>query len=344
MTIPQGVIWQELRRRALDATPPGSLASPGTPPSLASWLKVGAYTVATASKKQVILEGAAADIGAVLIAEAGLLLDQAQEHSIQFRLQLASGRWFSPAWMSVSVYYWAYFLVLALTRMTGYTPWFLTKSEVTVLKGLAPIAPTALGPGPRTLACGAYTSGTVRRIEVTQSSQSRLHDAVWKMWFGHVRDLVLPLVNARSTTSELGLYLPQVMAANSLGDSWPSEYRNAVNYVPGLAYGAARGRTPTGTFATVRTAGGLTVDEAIDRLERDSSAVTRQPVRDQLPQCSKLLVSLTFVLDVLAHSLFTEVVQRREIDRRWLSARAALARAQYSSFADRAWPLALPAA
>jgi hypothetical protein len=330
---------------ALDAVPQGSLATPMSPPSLFSWLRTRAYSVVAASKKAVVLEGAAVDIGAVLLAESGLMLDQAQEHSIQCRHQLASGQWFSPAWMSVSLYYWAYFLVLALTRMTGRTPWFLTHEEVAVLKGLAPGSPPAIGPGPRIVTCGVYASATVRRVEIRQAPQTRLHDVVWRLWFTLIRDLVRPLTQAKSTTPELRLYLPQVLAANSLGDSWPTDYRNAVNYVPGLAYGAARGNTPTATFATVRTTSGLTVDEATDRLGSDAAAVVAgSTVRAQLPQCTRLLISLTFMLDTIAHSLFTELAQRRGIDKRWLAARSALARLQYTPFGDRTWPVALPAA
>jgi hypothetical protein len=119
VTIPQGVVWQSLRQLSLDAVPEGVVAAPGTPTALAAWLRRGAYTVTSASAKRVVLEGAAVDTGAALLAEAGLLLDHAQEHSIHVRHQLASGRWFSAAWMSVSIYYWSYYLVLALTRMMG---------------------------------------------------------------------------------------------------------------------------------------------------------------------------------------------------------------------------------
>ena len=162
---------------------------------------------------------------------------------------------------------------------------------------------------------------------------------MWKLWFGRLRRLVTPLTQARSTDPELSLYVPQLSVADALGDSWPADYRNAVNYVPGLAYGAARSHTPTARFKAVRTVAGLSVSEAMDRLGTNAVAISRAPLRAQLPECTRALIDLTFVLDLLAHRLFAEIVERRSIDRRWLSGRADLARRQYAPFGDRAWPV-----
>ncbi len=39
---------------------------------------------------------------------------------------------------------------------------------------------------------------------------------------------------------------------------------------------------------------------------------------------SKLIIDLTFILDLLAHHLFAEVVERRSLDKRWISHRGAI--------------------
>jgi hypothetical protein len=344
VTFPQGLVWQHLRQQALDTVPDGAVAAPGAPLGLAMWLRRGGYSVASTSSNSIVLETSGVDTGAALFVEAGLFLDHAQEHSIQVRHQLDSGRWFSPAWMSVSFYYWAFFLALALTRMMGKTPWFLAKDEADLLNGLSPSA-GRVGPGVRIVICDGYVSGTMRSIALRRkSSQTRVHDAVWKLWFEKLRVVIGPLLKARSTDPELAIYLPQLSVADALGDSWPAEYRNAINYIPGLAYGAARHHTPTARFKSVRTASPLSVAEVIDRLTSDASAIRRAHLKGQLPECTKMLVDLTFVLDLLAHHLFAEIVERRSIDRRWVAGRADLARRNYAVFGDRVWPVAPTAA
>lgn len=325
---------------ALGAVPSGTRTAPGDRLSFPSWLRSGSYSVVSTTPKRFNLEGVSTEMGAVLLAEAGFLLDHAQEHAMHIRHQLAGGRWFSSAWLSVSVYYWAFFIASALAKMRGKSPCFLSDSQARALRQLAPLTSGTAGAGLRIVSCEQPTSLTMREISIKQPSQSRVHDAVWKLWFGEVRELVRK-ADVKSASQELRIYLPQVLAANALGDSWPSDYRNLVNYVPGLAYGAARGRTPTATFATISTSG-RSAAEALSRLETDSTAISPdKSIGDQLAACTRLLLSTTIVLDSLANELFREIILSRELDRRWLTARYVLAKTQYKNFEDVNWPVTL---
>lgn len=338
MTIPQGNVWQELRARSLDVLPDGCQFRPSAPPTFRRWLEGGAYSVSRVNGRALCLHASSFDIGALLFAEAGLLLDHAQEHALQLRLQLRAGIWSSPAWATVSMYYWAYYSVLALSRMIGIAPWFLTDADTSILKGLA-TPDVKLGPGPYVLTCGTQESLTMRAVELRRSSQTRLHDAVWRTWFDFLRQLTSDLVRDKSNAEELRLYLPQVLSANALGNAWPSDCRNLINYIPGLAYGAARGKTPTSTHFGLSANRALTSNGVISRLESDSAAImARLDIRDQLGPVTKLLTSMTFALDAIAHTLFAEVVDRRGVDRRWVNARKQLRHSQWSTFESAEWP------
>lgn len=344
MSVPQGNLWQILRSQALDSVPAGCRCPPGSPPTLESWLRSGAYSVQSASKKIVTIEAPIEDVGALLFAEAGLLLDHAQEHAIQARHHLAGGRWASPAWSVVTVYYWSYYLVMAITRMIGEAPWFLSRAEALLLSGLSP-GDGKVGPGLRVLTCRPAISATMRVVELRQSSQTRVHDAVWRTWFGFLRPHVTALVEQKLNTAELRLYLPQVKAANAIGDSWPSDLRNLVNYVPGLAYGAARGRVSTSAYSGLSAARSETTDAIIGRLESAAAALSgSEPLRSQLVSAARTLTSMTIVLDLIANALFDEVASRHGLDRRWVGARSALRSSQWAEFDGLQWPVDVDAA
>jgi len=61
-------------------------------------------------------------------------------------------------------------------------------------------------------------------------------------------------------------------------------------------------------------------------------------MESQIPLATKVLVDMSFVLDILLHLLIREVSERRGIDRRWLNARTSFARLQNAAFAAPAWP------
>lgn len=335
----QGAIWQALRQDALATFPAGSISSYSAPTSLRSWLARGSFTVVGVSPKRVTIEGAAVDVGSSMVTEAAFFLDHAVEQAIHLRHQFASGRWSSPAWSLVTVYYWAFFNALALTRMLGETAWFLTPDEAHLLEGIAPTASGKVWPGPRIVTCGLPTAAALREVVLHRPAATRIHDIIWRLWFKRLRGIVPKPGTAGSNAPELRLYWPQVRAANALGDSWPSELRNVANYAPGVAYGAARGSAPTSIVSAICVDPSWSDDQAIDRLESDAVGVAARPLVEQLPAASRLLLSTASVLHRIASTLFADLVDRRYIDRRWLTARSRLLSTQYASYNSKDWPI-----
>ena len=124
MIVPQGGIWQELRSSALDTIAPRTPITPKHGYSLSQWLGSGYYLCSAAGQSAIALEASTNDIGAALLGDAEYFLDQAAEHKATALSLIRATDWTSPSWLLVTVYYWAYFSALALSRLTGGTAWF----------------------------------------------------------------------------------------------------------------------------------------------------------------------------------------------------------------------------
>lgn len=335
---PQAAVWQQLRQMALDSVPTGSLVPYASPPTLEAWLQRGAFSVLNASGKRFVLQASTVDIGSALLSDASFHADHTVEHSVSIRNQLASGRWHSPAWTAVTFYYWSYHALVALTRLLGKTVWFMSPAGIALLRGLSAGA-GGPGPGPYTLLCGPMLSASQREVRLTRRGQSRVHDAIWHVWFGELRGLTASLRRGKAADTETRLYLAMLLSANALGDAWPSELRNILNYAPGAGYGAVRHHTPSAVYGSIALDPASSTDEVIDRFEANSSSLNSgAPLGEQISTATRVLVDLSFILDMLLVNLLREVSERRYVDRRWLAARTAFLRAQASVFNSRGWP------
>ena len=336
--VPRGAVWQQLRQRALDAVPDGTVVRPSAQVTLGNWLSHGAYRVSAASTKRFTLETSAADVGGAIFADASLHLDHAVEHSTSLRNILSSGLWHSSAWSAVLVYYWAFFLVLALTRITGRSTWFVSQQGAMVLQGLAPLGGRPPGSGPYVFSCGPFVSASQREVILERSAQTRLHDALWQMWFRELRKIVNEVAST-GTELESRFYRAQLQAANLIGDSWPSDLRNSVNYLPGVAYGAMRQSSPAAVLGMIDCERGCSVSSVVNRLEENTAALQRGvDVRYQIRTAVMVLIDLCFTLDILAHDLINDVAERRYLDGRWKLARDRFVRAKYSQYHSKPWP------
>jgi hypothetical protein len=337
--LPQGPIWQRFRQLALDTVPEGAIVPFRSPPTLDTWLTSGAYSVATSSNRQFVLHASAADIGAALLSDACYHLDHAAEHSIALRNQLAAGKWYSSAWCAVTFYYWAFFVALAITRLTGHTAWFVTKGRSRALSTLAPGSAPSPGSGPYHVECGAPLSANLREVALRKASSTRVHELVWQLWFAKLRaTLALPTAS-KGNQPEQRLYQAQVCAANALGDTWPSDLRNLVNYTPGFAYGAVRRVTPVAVFASIAVDPAAALSNVVDRIEANASALTSaQPLLPQAALATRVLADMGLILDLIGRSLAAEVIGRRSIDVRWSRARDAFLGSHARTFSTEGWP------
>lgn len=338
MSIPKERIWQELRSACLDAIPKGSQVSPTNPVSLQSWQKRGCYVVRSVSGKQFDLEASTIDFGNALLTDAELLLNSACEHQVMLWKHIQAGDWMSPAWVSVTTYYWAYYLTLAITRLTGNTAWFLTNEIVTDFKSLGPASPRAPGAGCFRFRCGTQTSVTEREL-LLKKSNNRIHDEIWRILFTNCRELFESHKEHASTSLETRMYMAITRTANRLGDDWPSAFRNLVNYRSGFAYTASQGKRVLRSIAYLKSVSHYESEQLVGFLEDSAVAANgKESLLDTPQYISKLLMAFTFTLHALASELHNELTTRHGLDTRWKAGRTRFLKSHGLGSNGNIWP------
>ena len=338
MSVPKERIWQELRRSCLDAIPSECRTRPANPVTLSVWLRSGYYRVQAGSKKQIELVVSSVDFGSALLADVESLLDSAAEHQASLRLHIASDQWLSPAWVGVTVYYWSYYLAMAITRLTGSTVWHLLPGAVQDLKRLGPSGITVPGGGCFRVICGSATSTTERGL-ILKKTDGRIHDELWRHWFRTCKNLMSKFAAGSSTSLEDRLFEALARSAKNLGDDWPSAFRTAINYRPGFAYTAVRKKAVLKPLTYLRTPNSYDMAELLTRFERGISSVrTASAIQDDPQAVMQVLVDLTFILHALVSELHSELVERYRLDRRWMGYRTHFVRGHGLHSEDGCWP------
>jgi hypothetical protein len=204
--LPQATIWQALRQTALDTIRDGSALPYASPPTLGSWLHSGAFSVSAVTTRGFVLNASSTEIGSALLSESLFSADRALEHSVTLRNQLSCHRWSSSTWISVTFYYWAYHLAVALTRLLGKSSWFVSDELAVNLSSLGP-GGTRHGGGPYVLECGQHVSTTVREVTIRRSKQTRSHDAIWNLWYSKLRDFTKNATTQKRGDDETRFYM-----------------------------------------------------------------------------------------------------------------------------------------
>lgn len=337
MSLPQGVLWQLIRQRALDAIPAGTTLDYRNPLTLGTWQTSGTYTISSTSSSKFSITTTPTDFGGVLLSDAAHYLDHALEHQASLMLTLSGGHWNSPAWQVVTFYYWCYFVAMALSRMLGHTVWYVTPEVARQFTILAPTGSTKLTQGTYEVICGPAVSAGFREINLSKRPR-HVHDQLWMTVFGIVRDIYKEVGPGVAPADEERLYLAIIESARVLGDDWPSALRNAVNYRPGFAYTAPRFRSCIDTFKYLSSQP-QTIDGLIDRLETNAMALRSQGgVAAEPRTVARMLADLTLLLSRLTHLLHEEIVDRSGVDRRWLESKQRFAKQQEIITDGVPWP------
>lgn len=339
MSVPEGPIWQWLRQRALDAVPLGSQFDFKVPPTLRHWQKMGSYVVEARVTKGFDLAAFTNELGGVLLAECEQFLDHAAEHQVTILQQIRSGVWTSAAWQVVTVYYWAYYALLALTRLLGDSVWFIDTTVANHLTTLAPGTGARIGAGAFRVTCGSALSATQRTLQLRKLS-GRSHDGLWRLWSGLV-DEVFVTSRPLSGSSEERVFATMRRAVAILGPEWPSDLRNVINYRPGFAYRSVRSASLSSALRNVRDSPPYKFDELLATFESGVASLDSQlDVAEQLEVAVKVLASYTFVIHALSCAVHAEIVDRTGIDKRWLRSRASFLNRHTVGTRDGTWPCA----
>lgn len=316
--LPQGVLWQSLRQRALGAIPKGALLDVKNPLTLARWQSQGTYTITAVSSAKFTVAVAPTEFGGALLSDASLHLDHALEHQATMANGLSNAVWSSAAWQVVTVYYWAYFIAMALTRLVGRTVWFVTPEVARQFTVLLPSGSGNFTQGTYEVSCGDDIGLGQREVKL-EKRQRRVHEQLWATTFAIFDDLCKLTGTESGNAEEERLYLAIRNASNCLGSEWPSSLRNVVNYRPGFAYGAPRSKVSVDSYSYLAD-GPQSVGGIIDRLENSILAMQGNANVEVQPRvAAHMLGDLTLLLDQIVRALHEEIAERTGVDRRWQS-------------------------
>lgn len=336
MMFPQGNAWQALRSDCLSAIPSDTRVSYKRPSPLSEWHRRGYFRVTTSTKKEVAIESAAQEIGAALLSDAEHLLDHAAEHQATIRVATSTEGWHSPGWAIVTIYYWAFFNALALTRLVGRTVWFLDGDALRDIKRLSP-TPDAPGRGIFRLTLRGYVNATDREL-LLEKTGGRLHEACWK----ETSSLLLRLAkvaNEHSNSIEYRILLALTEASRKLHPDWPSTIRNSVNYRPGCGYREVVNKTEIEVGRFLRKNSKLDISQLLGSFEDILIRIkTDTPHYQQINEYCLLLLLFTLLLNSMCVSLHEDLITRHSLDTRWLDLRKIFFRKHHVLSAGLTWP------
>lgn len=301
------------------------------------WRTRGSFIVASCTKKAIVIEAAGAEIGAVLLADTECLLDHAAEHNASIFSSLVEGAWSSPAWTVVTAYYWSFFSMMALTRLTGHSAVFLDRPSLLEFRTLAG-AVEQPGAGALYLDIDPDTTATTNRTLTLMPSKVQLHEAVWIAAHRLISDVV---AHADEETNALEYRFWSLLkrAGDLFGRDWCSKLRNSVNYKPGFGYREVTRRSQIDMSRQMMRFTPLSIRNAIESFEGALNAIPRgMAPSDDVKLFSRLLGFYSIVAAAIVDSLHADLLDRQGGDKRWRRMRDRFLTERCSTSAETVWP------
>jgi len=317
---PVGPIFQALREMSLTAIPADVKAGINSPWSLQDWRESGNYSVVGHNSRSFILECAPVDLGSCFLTEAELLLDHIAEQRVTVWSALFSSGWVSPAWLVVTIYYWNFFAVLAISRLVGSSVHFLTGGELKKFKTLAS-SDCKLGGGAYHFSFDESISVTKARYFLTGMKNSNFHEAIWRHFASTMHSAFQTHGDDQANQLEYRLF--RCVADNPTGKEavWPTLLRNMVNYRPGVAYREVRNARLLDVAKYVRKTPLSDYNELVSAYENEKQMAQNFDFDNSCHDYSKLLLLKAAAVTAIAERLHLEIRKRRGIDGRWADKR-----------------------
>jgi hypothetical protein len=336
--VPKSSAWQALRAEALRFIPSPTRLYFKTAIPLREWRTQGSYIVLSSDSKRLVIRAASGELADVLFADVEFLLDQAAEQRTALKLAVQNVGWHSPAWTTVTAYYWSFFSALALTRMVGRSTWFLNKEAVQYLVSLAQTVTGKPGAGTLFFDIEPQAGGDCE-MHLVGSGRNN-HDAVWH----RLKELVTRIfasTDKNSSVDEFRLWWCLSECAKILGDSWPSEIRNDVNYKAGYAYKEVIKNPAIKIAPYIRKVSEVEFGTLLDQFESEVHRIRSYPgLHNDLDTLTKLVALNALILSLIIDEIHLDVLNRVDGDRRWLRLRNEFLTAKCSDDGTRFWPFA----
>lgn len=316
--IPRGAIYGELRSQMLRHFPDGSKALFGNSDTFGDWLSKGALVVKKSEKKGVLFEAPKSEFGGILLTEVENLLNHCFEHLQELGCVSQDTRIRSEAWITVTAYYFAFFSASALLRLIGRPVVFLLREQLASLCKMSGTG-VAATQGTYEVLLGSSVSATHAEFRLKQTS--KVHEATWLNLLGlfdQLRRKGLPDADGMEVLFYESL-CTTALFSQYLNFQWPSSVRNRANYRPGFAYKLQTARS--------RHCNAITDWEKIETQEAirivAGAANSCASDSENFGKHVHLLISTGVSLFMLTRELYSDLLTRRSLDKRWEQSRRA---------------------
>jgi hypothetical protein len=310
--IPRGVIFRELRSRMVSHFPDESKSVFRDSGTVGEWLTTGSLSVTKCSKKEVIFEAPQVEFASILLTEIENFLNHCFEHLQELGCVSYDERVRSQAWNTVTAYYFAFFSGSALLRLLGCPVLFLKREQLSSFA-------TMLGGGVASPHQGSFELVRTKAVSATYSefrlrTTSKIHEATWinllNLFDGLRRHP--PAADAKEALFYDSL-CTKLLFPHYLNFEWPASIRNRANYRPGFAYKLQTGRSPS--FKLIEDWARMEPPEAT-RIIDDAVTACRSDIGNF--DCHvRLMIAVGTSLFLLARELYSELLARKGLDRRW---------------------------
>ncbi len=326
--IPRGPIFAKLRSLGLSFYPTETRTVWGRSSPFHGWLGTGAYVVTGAAGGTISFRACPQDIGEALLTDVEYLTDSCYEHLLEATCFSSDARRRSDAWNVVCMYYFGLFSAQALLRLVGNPVVFLNRDRIASLRHLTG---TDHGVSP-----GAYLLEKMADVSVTQAEyrlkrlKTRLHDATWRRILELLRALLQQCAQPKSDDERIfyGMLTTDSLQKVYREWAWPCLVREKANYEIGFAYRLVESENVAKTKALMKSWKCSSPLEVISSLSSsvDACRLARRPT---FPDHVRLMHSTSICLFLLCRELYSEILKRTSMDRRWEQARRRFALASF---------------
>lgn len=317
--IPTGHIYNDLRARMLGCIPEGANVKFRANHSFSEWLSTSVVSAVKGTGSQLLLHANDVSTGEFLLS----LVEYYQNHAIEQVAEIVAegndnSESRSPAWCVVTQYYFGYYCINALAALIGRPVLFLSDNDSLMLHSLC----GGKEPGAGTYAVESIVPATSNLIQCDlRKRRTRLHDSVWKRTLALLSDVMR--AHEAVAREEEKLFFSSFLSSNPFAMyedyAWPSNVRNAANYVLGCAYREAVGEKMGNLRGNARYWSQVSDKEFNRRLVASSALCAGK--NNGIHLYAKYMCGIGWAAFKVLRSLYLDLLDRRSHDLRWEQAR-----------------------
>jgi hypothetical protein len=309
--IPRGPIYEALRSQMIDSFPEGSKALYCGFSTIGEWFATGSIVVKASAKSRVTFQAPQVEFGSILLMEIENLFNHCFEHLQELGCVVDDSRTRSHAWSTVTAYYLAFFSASTLLRLLGRPVVFMSREQLSVFPILLG---SGLAPTQGTYEITKTGAVSATHAEFSMKATSRVHEATWIKLLGYLD--ALRRLYANTNVSEAQFYeslCTSILFPQYVNFQWPSLVRSRANYHPGFAYRLETARPNSGKL--IQEWATMEPEEVMQRLSETTRACCSDSLNFQ--RHVSLMISIGISLFLLARELYSELLVRKSLDKRW---------------------------